>query len=185
MTWSLGVLPQERLLGIGAEPDDSLAARAGLATDHGVLVDARLRASDPHVYAAGDVAHHDHPLHGRLRVEHWDTAIHHGRHAARVMLGDDQPYVRQPYLFTDQYDLGMEYVGHVGQEGYDEVVIRGSIAVRSFTALWITDGHVAAGMHVNDWDATDSLRALVGREATAAVRDTAISLDEARAAGEG
>lgn len=179
------VTPDLILIGIGAEPDDSLAAKAGLATDHGVLVDARLRASDPHVYAAGDVAHHDHPLHGRLRVEHWDTAIHHGRHAARVMLGDDQPYVRQPYFFTDQYDLGMEYVGHVGQEGYDEVVIRGSIAGRSFTALWITDGHVAAGMHVNDWDAADSLRALVGREATAAVRDTAISLDEARAAGEG
>ncbi len=93
----------------------------------------RLRASDPHVYAAGDVAHHDHPLHGRIRVEHWDTAIHQGRHAARVMLGDDEPYVRQPYFFTDQYDLGMEYVGHVGPDGYDEVVIRGDIGVRVFT----------------------------------------------------
>ncbi len=179
------VTPDLILVGIGAEPDDSLAAKAGLATDHGVLVDARLRASDPHVYAAGDVAHHDHPLHGRLRVEHWDTAIHHGRHAARVMLGDDEPYVRQPYFFSDQYDLGMEYVGHVGREGYEEVVIRGSIADRTFSALWITDGRVAAGMHVNDWDATDSLRALVGRPLIAAVRDTSLTLGEARAAGEG
>ena len=168
------------LVGIGAEPDDALAAKAGLATDHGLLVDARLRASDPHVFAAGDVAHHDHPLHGRLRVEHWDTAIHQGRHAARVMLGDDQPYVRQPYFFTDQYDLGMEYIGHVGPQGYDEVVIRGSLSERTFTALWISTDHVAAGMHVNDWDATGVLRDLVGRKATAAVRDTSVTLEDAR-----
>jgi 3-phenylpropionate/trans-cinnamate dioxygenase ferredoxin reductase component len=167
------------LVGIGAEPDDALAAKAGLATDHGVLVDARLRASDPHVFAAGDVAHHDHPLHGRIRVEHWDTAIHHGQHAARVMLGDDQPYARQPYFFTDQYDLGMEYIGHVGLHGYDEVVIRGSLTDRNFTALWISDDHVAAGMHVNDWDATGSLRDLVGRKATAAVRDASVTLKDA------
>ena len=168
------------LVGIGAQPDDALAAKAGLATDHGLLVDARLRASDPHVFAAGDVAHHDHPLHGRLRVEHWDTAIHQGRHAARVMLGDDQPYVRQPYFFTDQYDLGMEYIGHVGPQGYDEVVIRGSLSERTFTALWISTDHVAAGMHVNDWDATGVLRDLVGRKATAAVRDTSVTLEDAR-----
>jgi 3-phenylpropionate/trans-cinnamate dioxygenase ferredoxin reductase subunit len=167
------------LVGIGAEPDDALAAKAGLATDHGVLVDARLRASDPHVFAAGDVAHHDHPLHGRIRVEHWDTAIHHGRHAARVMLGDDQPYSRQPYFFTDQYDLGMEYIGHVGAHGYDEVVIRGSLTDRMFTALWISDDHVAAGMHVNDWGATASLRGLVGRKATTAVRDASVTLKDA------
>lgn len=158
------------LVGIGAAPDDALAAKAGLATDRGVLVDTRLRASDPHVYAAGDVAHHDHPLHGRLRVEHWDTAIHHGRHAARAMLGDDEPYVRQPYFFTDQYDFGMEYVGHVGPAGYDEVLVRGSLADRRFTAAWISGGRVAAAMHANEWEAMDTLRGLVGRQATTAVR---------------
>jgi 3-phenylpropionate/trans-cinnamate dioxygenase ferredoxin reductase component len=171
------VTPDLILIGIGAEPDDQLAAKAGLATDHGVLVDARLRASNPHVYAAGDVAQHDHPLHGRIRVEHWDTAIHHGRHTARAMLGYDQPYVRQPYFFTDQYDLGMEYVGHVGPKGYNEVVIRGSVADRKFTALRIHDNHVVAGMHVNDWDAIDPLRALIGCKATVAVRDTSVALE--------
>ena len=175
------VEPDLVLVGIGAEPNDTLAAKAGLATDHGVLVDARLRASDPHVWAAGDVAQHDHPVHGRLRVEHWDTAIHQGRHAARVMLGDDEPYVRQPYFFTDQYDLGMEYVGHVGPRGYDEVVVRGSLSDRTFTALWISADRVVAGMQVNDWDATDTLRDLVGRTANEAVRDATTSLADARA----
>jgi 3-phenylpropionate/trans-cinnamate dioxygenase ferredoxin reductase component len=167
------------LVGIGAEPDDHLAASAGLATDRGVLVDATLRASDPHVYAAGDVANHDHPLHGRLRVEHWDTAIHQGRHAARSMLGHDEPYTREPYFFTDQYDLGMEYVGHVGPDGYDEVVIRGDVSARVVTALWVRGDRVVAGMHVNDWDAIDPIRAAVGREASDALRDPTVALDAA------
>ena len=175
------VTPDLILVGIGAAPDHQLAARAGISTDHGVLVDAVLRASDPHVYAAGDVANHDHPLLGRVRVEHWDTAIHQGRHAARSMLGDDAPYVRQPYFFTDQYDLGMEYVGHVGPDGYDEVVVRGDLADRVVTALWIRDDRVVAGMHLNDWDAIDPIRGWVGREATDALRDPAVALSEVHA----
>jgi NADPH-dependent 2,4-dienoyl-CoA reductase/sulfur reductase-like enzyme len=169
--------PDLVLVGIGAEPDDHLASGAGLATDHGVLVDATLRTSDPHVYAAGDVANHDHPLHGRLRVEHWDAAIHQGRHAAGSMLGAEAPYTRQPYFFTDQYDLGMEFVGHVGPGGYDEAVIRGDTAARVVTALWIREDRVVAGMHVNDWDAIDPIRALVGKAvAPDRLRDESVEL---------
>lgn len=172
--------PDLIVVGIGAEPDDHLAAKAGLATDRGVLVDACLRASDPHVYAAGDVANHEHPLHGRIRVEHWDTAIHHGRHAARSMLGHDEPYARQPSFFTDQYDLGMEYVGHVGPLGHDEVIIRGDLAERVLNVLWLRDNRVVAGMHTNDWNAIDPLRAWIGHEATDALRDPAVALDDVR-----
>jgi NADPH-dependent 2,4-dienoyl-CoA reductase/sulfur reductase-like enzyme len=150
------------VVGIGAVPADGLAREAGLACDDGVLVDARLRTSDPHVYAAGDVARHDHPTLGRLRVEHWDAAIHQGRAAARAMLGDDTAYDRLLYFFTDQYDLGMEYVGHVGREGYDDVVVRGDREARRLVAYWLRGGTVVAGMHLNEWDAIDGLRAAVG-----------------------
>lgn len=170
------VRPDLVLVAIGAEPDTALAEAAGLDVDHGILVDARLRTSDPHVYAAGDVAHHDHPDLGRLRVEHWDTAIKQGQHAARSMLGGQEPYTRQPYFFTDQYDLGMEYVGHLGREGYDEIVVRGDHASRVLNAVMITDGTVVAAMHTNDWDATDHLRAWLGREATDRLRDTSVAL---------
>lgn len=167
------------LVGIGAEPDDQLAAKSGLATDHGILVDAYLRASDPHVYAAGDVANHEHPLLGRIRVEHWDTAIHHGRHAARSMLGHDQPYTRQPYFFTDQYDLGMEYVGHVGPDGYDDVVIRGDLHQRVFSAFWLRGTTVIAAMHVNDWNAIGPIRRIVAAPNVdlTALRDATVPLD--------
>ena len=168
------------LAGIGAQPNDQLAAAAGLATDNGILVDARLRSTDPHIYAAGDIANHDHPVLGRTRVEHWDSAIHQGRHAARAMLGSDVPYVRQPYFFTDQYDLGMEYVGHVGPDGYDEVVIRGDIASRVLTAFWIRHNQIVAGMHVNNWESIDTIRAWVGQAATGRFRNARIALVDIR-----
>ncbi len=165
------------LVAVGVSPTDELAARAGLAVDNGVLVDARLRTPDPHVLAAGDVANHDHPTLGtHVRVEHWDTAIHHGRHAARVMLGSDEPYTGLPYFFTDQYDLGMEYVGHVaGGVGHD-LVVRGDLAGRQASVLWLQEDRVVAGMHLNDWDAIGPLRAVVGRPVTDAVRDPSVPL---------
>ena len=58
-----------------------------LDVDNGILVDASLRASADGVFAAGDVANHDHPLFGRLRVEHWANALEQGPSAARAMLG--------------------------------------------------------------------------------------------------
>ncbi|MCR1781063.1 FAD-dependent oxidoreductase [Nocardioides carbamazepini] len=166
------------LVAVGVTPADALAAQSGLAVDNGILVDARLRTPDPHVFAAGDVAHHDHPALGtRVRVEHWDTAIHQGRHAARVMLGADEPYTRLPYFFTDQYDLGMEYVGHVdAAAGYDALVVRGDLAARHASVLWLRGDRVIAGMHLNDWDAIDPLRAVVGGPATDAVRDPSVPL---------
>ncbi|WGY02009.1 FAD-dependent oxidoreductase [Nocardioides sp. QY071] len=165
------------VVAVGVSPTDELAARAGLAVDNGILVDAWLRTPDPHVFAAGDVANHDHPTLGtHVRVEHWDTAIHHGSHAARVMLGSDEPYTRLPYFFTDQYDLGMEYVGHGA--GYDDLVVRGDLAARQASVLWLREDRVAAGMHLNDWDAIGPLRAVVGRPATEAVRDPAVPLGD-------
>jgi len=110
--------------------------------------------------ATGDVANA--LLGRRVRVEHWDTAIGQGETAARSMLGQDTTYDRLPYFFTDQYDLGMEYVGSVGPDGYDEVVVRGDTTDRTFTAFWLSGGRLVAAMHANDWDATDHLRRIVG-----------------------
>ena len=155
------------LVGIGVTPNVALAEAAGLAVDDGILVDEHLATSDPDVFAVGDVANAEHPLLGRrVRVEHWDTAIEQGRTVAHSLLGHDVSYDRLPYFFTDQYDLGMEYVGSVGPDGYDEVVLRGDPDGRTFTAFWLKDGRVLAGMHANDWDAIDHLRGIVGARHT-------------------
>jgi 3-phenylpropionate/trans-cinnamate dioxygenase ferredoxin reductase component len=168
------------VVGIGVQPEVGLAREAGLAVGDGVLVDGCLRTSNPDVFAVGDIAEHDHPVLGRrIRVEHWDNAIHQARAAARVMLGGDQPYDRLPYFFTDQYDLGMEYVGSVGPDGYDEVVIRGDVSTRVFTALWLQGRRVVAAMHANDWDQIDPIRSIVGREVDRErLADASVPLDE-------
>jgi NADPH-dependent 2,4-dienoyl-CoA reductase/sulfur reductase-like enzyme len=153
------------VVGVGVSPNDALAREAGLATDNGVLVDERLRTSDPDVYAAGDVANHDHPRLGRrIRVEHWDTAIEQGKAAARNMLGLDAPYDRLPYFFSDQYDLGMEYVGSVGPDGYDDVLVSPGQEAGAFTAYWLREGIVQAAMQVNSWDESEGLWGAVGKD---------------------
>jgi len=99
------------VVGVGAVPNTELARQAGIAIDNGILVDDRLRAQE-HVFAIGDVANATNTVLGtRLRVEHWDNAIRQGQLASRVLLGEDARYDWQPYFYTDQYDLGMEYVG--------------------------------------------------------------------------
>ena len=154
------------VVGIGAIPRTALAEAAGLAVDNGILVDETLRTSDPHIYAIGDVANHFHPVLGRrIRVEHWDTAIQQGKVVAGNLLGGSEQYVRQPYFFTDQYDLGMEYFGNVGPDGYDRVDVEGTVDVAAntaFRAFWVKAGVVVAAMHANDWDAAKNIRASVG-----------------------
>lgn len=148
------------VVGIGVTPNVDLARQAGLAVDDGVLVDASLRTSDAHVFAAGDVANAEHPVLGRrIRVEHWANALHQPEVAAKSILGQEAVYDRLPYFFTDQYDLGMEYVGYAGAD--DDVVVRGDLEGREFVALWTRDGKVVAGMNVNVWDVTDRIRDLI------------------------
>jgi 3-phenylpropionate/trans-cinnamate dioxygenase ferredoxin reductase component len=169
------------VVGVGIAPETALAESAGLRVDNGVVVDERLRSSHPDVFAAGDVANAFHPTLGRhLRVEHWDNALEQGATAARNLLGADESYDHLPYFFTDQYDLGMEYVGNVGPDGYDEVVLRGDVEGRVFTAFWLRGGTVVAGMQANDWDAMDHVRRVVaaGRVDLSTLRDSNVALEE-------
>lgn len=165
------------LLAVGAVPETSLAAAAGLAVDNGIVVDSSLRTADPYILAAGDVANAEHATLGRLRVEHWDNAIRQGKLAAATILGKGDVYDWQPYFYTDQYDLGMEYVGHAS--GKSDVVIRGSLDSGAFIAFWLDGGMVSAAMNVNIWDVNDTLRALVGqRIAPEKLSDESIPLDQ-------
>ena len=150
------------VVGIGAAPNDDLAARAGLETGNGVLTDEALRTSAPNIFAAGDVANSFHPLLGqRVRVEHWANALNGGPAAARSMLGQAVSYDPVPYFYSDQYDLGMECAGLPSPGRYDQVLYRGDPATLEFIAFWLSGGAVIAGMNVNVWDVNDDIQSLI------------------------
>ena len=158
------VVPADAVVvGIGAAPNVEVAVGAGLTVEDGVVVDASLRSSDPDVYAVGDIARFMHPLLGkRIRVEHWANALNQPGVVAGSMLGKDVVWEDLPYFFTDQFDLGMEFVGHVEPGGYESVVFRGDVAGREFIAFWLSsDGRVLAGMNVNVWDVTEPIKGLI------------------------
>ncbi|AKU16428.1 NAD(P)/FAD-dependent oxidoreductase [Luteipulveratus mongoliensis] len=155
------VLPADVVVvGIGAVPRVGLAEAAGIDVDDGIITDEHGRTSDQDVYAVGDVARFAHPsFPARIRVEHWANALNHPAAVAAAMLGKDAAYDDLPYFFTDQYDLGMEYVGLASPD--DEVVVRGDLKAREFIAFWLRDGRVLAGMNVNVWDVVDDVKALI------------------------
>jgi len=148
------------VVGVGVTPRAELAESAGLELHNGIAVDERLQTSVPGIYAAGDVAAAWHPFYERrIRVEHWANALNQGPAAARSMLGDDTPYERIPYFFSDQYDVGMEYSGYATE--WDEVVFRGDRDAGEFVAFWLAGGRVVAGMNVNVWDVNEHVQALI------------------------
>jgi 3-phenylpropionate/trans-cinnamate dioxygenase ferredoxin reductase subunit len=148
------------VVGVGVAPRCDLAEAAGIRVDNGILADASLETSAPGVFAAGDVANVHNPFYDRhIRVEHWANARSQGETAARAMLGQPVAYDENPYFFSDQYDVGMEYSGYA--TSWDEVVFRGDVEAREFVAFWLEDNRVVAGMNVNVWDVHDQVRGLI------------------------
>lgn len=136
------------VVGVGIAPATELADAAGLAVENGVVVDEYCETSMPGIFAAGDVASFYHPvLDTRMRVEHWSNAQNQGVAAAKSMLGIREPYSEIPWFWSDQYDLNMQYIGHATR--WDEIVLRGDVAGRSFTAFYLESGRLRAALAVN------------------------------------
>ncbi len=148
------------VVGVGVLPRTELAEAARIPTDNGILTGPSLETEAPGIFAAGDVANAVHPFYDhRVRVEHWANARRQGAAAARSMLGQTVEFDEIPYFFSDQYDLGMEYVGYAPES--DSIVYRGDVDKREFIAFWLKNGRVVAGMNVNVWDVSDSIRDLI------------------------
>ena len=139
------------VVGVGTVPNTELAEQAGLPAGHGIEVDECFATAAPGIYAIGDVAAQHLPGHGRrVRVEHHDTAIRHGRVAARNMAGQREPFADVHWFWSDQYDHTISSAGLIpGSDGPGELVIRGSLEQRSFSAFSLDGDRVRAVISLN------------------------------------
>ncbi len=136
------------VVGIGTVLPDALFAGSGLLYDKGLLVDERMRSSHADIYGAGDIVRFIDPIFGaRRRVEHWGHADASGRLAARNVLGADESYGLLTYVFSDLFDLHLEFAGD--ETGYEAIETEGSFADREFTALYRKGGKVRAYFQIN------------------------------------
>jgi NADPH-dependent 2,4-dienoyl-CoA reductase/sulfur reductase-like enzyme len=124
---------------VGVRPCTGWLAGSGVRLTAGhreaVEVDSQLRTSVPGVYAAGDCAAFWSGRYGqRLRVEHWDTALHAPRVAAANLLGAAEEYDPVPYFWSEQFGHMVQFAGHPGQS--DQVIQRGEATGQRWALGW-------------------------------------------------
>jgi NADPH-dependent 2,4-dienoyl-CoA reductase/sulfur reductase-like enzyme len=138
----------EVVTAVGVRPEVGWLAGSGLLLDNGVAVDEGLRASVPGVFAAGDCAAFlSGRLGRRLRVEHWDSAIHAPEVVAANVLGGEERYDPVPYFWSEQFGRMVQYCGQ--HSGSDRLLWRGDSGGREWTACWLDGDRLTAVLAVS------------------------------------
>jgi 3-phenylpropionate/trans-cinnamate dioxygenase ferredoxin reductase subunit len=131
------------IVGIGIIPNTELADAAGITCDNGIVVDEFAATNVPGICAAGDCTRHPNKLLGvNLRLESVHNALEQAKTAAATLCGEQLPYAQVPWFWSDQYDVKLQIVGI--NTGYDELVVRGSPADRSFAAFYLKNRQLLA-----------------------------------------
>ncbi len=136
------------VVGVGVLPNVELAAEAGLPVASGIIVNEQLLTSDPNISAIGDCALFASPrFGGSLRLESVQNATDHARCVAARLTGDARTYDGLPWFWSDQGDDKLQIAGLT--TGYDQVVVRGDRAARSFSAFCYKSGTLVGIESVN------------------------------------
>jgi 3-phenylpropionate/trans-cinnamate dioxygenase ferredoxin reductase subunit len=164
--------------GVGIAPAVELFEGTGVELEDGAVVDALGRTRVDGIWAAGDVARHEHPVLGRrVRVEHFQHAHEHGAAVARAMLGKGEPYAPPYWFWSDQYDANLQLAGL--PDGWDELLVRGSLDELDYVAFYLAGGRVVAAAAMNRGRDLRRATPLVASRAVAdrdALRDEGVDL---------
>jgi 3-phenylpropionate/trans-cinnamate dioxygenase ferredoxin reductase subunit len=152
------------IVGIGLVPNQDIASAAGIACEDGIVVDENCRTSDPNVYAVGDCSRHPSPRYGRsIRLESVDNAFEQAKSAAANLCGKATVHDKTPWFWSDQYELKLQIVGL--SQHYDNVVLRGDPATRSFSCCYLRSGELIALDAVNHGKDFMAARKLIAERA--------------------
>ena len=153
------------IVGVGMEPNDELGAEAGLAVRDGIIVDGFGETTAAHIYAAGDVARFPDPLQGGLaRVEHWDHARAHGRHAGRNMAGAREAFDHLSYFFTHVFDLSINVFGETAAP--ERTIISGELGSGPSIVYCLAGDRLVGTVLINATGAMETCRELVRARST-------------------
>lgn len=174
------VLPADMVIvGIGIIPAVEPLKAAGAAGNNGVSVDKHCRTSLPNIFAIGDCAAHANAYAdgAEIRLESVQNVNDMANSVAATIIGTDTEYQATPWFWSNQYDLKLQTVGL--NIGYDATVLRGDPAARSFSVIYLKQGHIVALDCVNTVRDYVQGKALVVARATIApeaLADVAIPL---------
>jgi NAD(P)H-nitrite reductase large subunit len=129
------------LVAAGIKPNTELARDAGLAINRGVLVDERMRTSDPAILAAGDVVEHAGAVDGL-----WPVAVEQAEVAADNAVGGDKLYGGSiPFTILKVVGVELTSVGRFEQQAGDQVVAIEEPGGR-YRKLVIEDGRIVGAI---------------------------------------
>ncbi len=98
--------------GVGLDYYTEPVAGSEVKLDKGIVTDAKLRASAPDVYAAGDIAvFYDLMVERHNQMGTWDNAEAHGKLAAHNMAGADEDFFDVPTYTTTMFGSTLAVMG--------------------------------------------------------------------------
>lgn len=134
--------------GIGLRYYTELAQAIGLDVGKAIMVDEHLRTSNPHIYAAGDVAEfYDVIINRHNQMGTWDNAASHGRLVAQTMLGQNLVYSEVPTYVTTMFGSRLSVLG-LTPESHPELerVVQFNLETRKYRALFLYEGRLVGAV---------------------------------------
>ncbi|MFP3903779.1 MAG: NAD(P)/FAD-dependent oxidoreductase [Armatimonadota bacterium] len=129
--------------GVGAVQEVGLFEDTDIEADGLIPVDEYLRTARPNVYACGDVARIYDPYFDKDRhIEHEDNARRSGKHVARMVMGDQDPYDYLPYFWSEVFDFSWELWGDTAEA--DHVFHRKAQRDEDMVVIWTKGNRVVA-----------------------------------------
>lgn len=135
------------IVGIGIQPNDSLASNAGIEIENGIKTNAFGQTSNENIWAAGDCASFLLDK-NYIRLESVQNAIDQAEVVAENMLGSNKAYNPSPWFWSDQYNIKLQIAGL--NIGYDQVIVRNNIKDMNLSHWYFRLGKLISVDAIND-----------------------------------
>ncbi len=137
-------------VGVGIDTLPPFIKESGLRIQSGVLTDESLQTSDPHVFAAGDVAEfYDVSRAQRNKMGNWTNAAEQGKVAGANMLGERNIFQSVSSYVIRVFGLNIGLVGDTTLLPGTEVIQRGSASAGGYVRLFLRDGRLRGATLMN------------------------------------